>query len=91
MSRVATGDCCASSPSGSGSSGTPVLSQPERQCSDRSETSTAQSPPSLARHRRADERREMFSVAVKGTDAAGDRILLDSSWHSASGVYKWSI
>lgn len=81
---MATGDCCASSPSGRGEdahtggvsarvSGTsPVVSQPERSCSDTSEMSTAQSPLSPAQHHHTDGQREMFSVVVKGTDRAGD-------------------
>lgn len=32
----------------------------------------------------------MFSVAVKGPDRAGGLIALDSGWHGATGVCKWS-
>lgn len=88
VSLVATGDCCAPSPSGSGEDAhtgdvsatvsgiSPVVSQPERSCSDTSEVSTAQSLLSPAQHRHSDEQREMFSVAEKGTNTAGDVIIL---------------
>lgn len=84
---VATGDCCASSLSGSGSCGDP------RGVSAWGTAGTGlrwdSSELSLAH--RTDQQRKMFSVAVRGTGMAGDLINLDSSWHDSPGVYKWSI